>query len=63
MPGSSSRASGLGSARMGTTVTAAIVSGDRLHIGHVGDSRAYLIRQGRARCLTSDHTMVGDSCA
>ena len=55
-----SRATGLGAARMGTTVTAAIVSGDRLHIGHVGDSRAYLIRQGRARCLTSDHTMVGD---
>jgi protein phosphatase len=55
-----SKAQGLGSARMGTTVTAAIVSGDRLHIGHVGDSRAYLIRQGKTRCLTSDHTMVGD---
>jgi protein phosphatase len=55
-----SKATGLGSARMGTTVTAAIVSGDRLYIGHVGDSRAYLIRQGRTKCLTSDHTMVGD---
>jgi protein phosphatase len=55
-----SKATGLGSVRMGTTVTAAIVSGDRLYIGHVGDSRAYLIREGGTKCLTSDHTMVGD---
>ena len=55
-----SKARGLGSVRMGTTVTAAVLSGDRLHIGHVGDSRAYLVRGGRARCLTSDHTLVGD---
>jgi PPM family protein phosphatase len=54
------KAHALGSVRMGTTLTAAIVSGDRLHIGHVGDSRAYLVRGGRTECLTSDHTMVGD---
>lgn len=55
-----SKAQGLGAVRMGTTVTAAILDGDRLHIGHVGDSRAYLLRGGRIQCLTSDHTMVGD---
>ncbi len=46
--------------RMGTTLTAAYVLGDTLHLAHVGDSRAYLIRDGRSVCLTSDHTTVGD---
>ena len=46
--------------RMGTTLTAAYVSGNMLHLAHVGDSRAYLIRNGQATCLTTDHTMVGD---
>jgi PPM family protein phosphatase len=46
--------------RMGTTLTAAYVSGDLLYLAHVGDSRAYLIREGRSFCLTSDHTVVGD---
>jgi PPM family protein phosphatase len=54
------RAQGLGSVRMGTTLTAVSVSGDRLHIAHIGDSRAYLVRSGRTECLTSDHTMVGE---
>jgi protein phosphatase len=45
---------------MGTTLTAARILGRRLHLGHVGDSRAYLVRDGRATCLTNDHTMVGD---
>ena len=45
---------------MGTTLTAAYVLGDMLHLAHVGDSRAYLIRDGHATCLTEDHTMVGD---
>jgi protein phosphatase len=53
-------AQGLGSARMGTTLTAANVHGDSLCIAHVGDSRAYLVREGRARLLTNDHTTVGD---
>lgn len=46
--------------RMGTTLTAAYVCGDMLYLVHVGDSRAYLIRDGRCICLTSDHTTVGD---
>jgi serine/threonine protein phosphatase PrpC len=50
----------LGAGRMGTTLTAAYVFGDMLHLAHVGDSRAYLIRDRRATCLTADHTTVGD---
>jgi PPM family protein phosphatase len=46
---------------MGTTVTAATVAGDRfLQLAHVGDSRAYLLRAGEPRQLTSDHTVVGE---
>lgn len=50
----------LAAGRMGTTLTAAYVLGDTLHMAHVGDSRAYLIRKGHAVCLTADHTTVGD---
>jgi protein phosphatase len=46
--------------RMGTTLTAINLAGNRLHIAHIGDSRAYLIRDGKASCLTNDHTMVGE---
>lgn len=46
--------------RMGTTLTAVHVGGDRLSIAHVGDSRAYLVRRGIATLLTQDHTRVGD---
>jgi protein phosphatase len=49
-----------GNTRMGTTLTAANLLGDELWIAHVGDSRAYLVRDGSARLLTSDHTAVGD---
>ncbi len=44
-------------AGMGTTCTAAFLSDGRLHVGHVGDSRAYLIEDGRIRRLTRDHTL------
>jgi protein phosphatase len=50
----------LGAVRMGTTLTAVTVAGQQLHVAHVGDSRAYLIRDHRAQCLTNDHTHVGD---
>ena len=50
----------LSAGRMGTTLTAAYVLGEMLHLAHVGDSRAYLIRDRRATCLTTDHTAVGD---
>jgi len=46
--------------RMGTTLTAVHIGGDRLSIAHVGDSRAYLVRGGTATCLTQDHTRVGE---
>jgi serine/threonine protein phosphatase PrpC len=44
---------------MGTTVVACLVTdGRRAVIGHVGDSRAYLLREGRLQPLTRDHTVV-----
>lgn len=43
---------------MGTTLTAAVLRGGYLHLGHVGDSRAYLLRGGQLRQLTKDHTEV-----
>ncbi|BCY18549.1 protein-serine/threonine phosphatase [Leptolinea sp. HRD-7] len=49
-----------GVGRMGTTITAAYVIGDTLHLGHIGDSRAYMVRNGRSTCLTVDHTQVGE---
>jgi PPM family protein phosphatase len=45
-------------AGMGTTLTAALVEGDRVRLAHVGDSRAYLVRDGGLRLLTEDHTLV-----
>ena len=46
--------------RMGTTITVANIYGKNLYIGHVGDTRAYLIRNNKATCLTNDHTRVGE---
>ena len=45
---------------MGTTVTAALLLGGRVTIGHVGDSRAYRIRDAELEQLTDDHSLVGD---
>ena len=50
----------LGAGRMGTTLTAVNIVGRNLHIAHVGDSRAYLIRDRKSKCLTNDHTRVGE---
>ncbi len=41
---------------MGTTLTIAIVINDDLYIGHIGDTRAYILRQGRLVQMTVDHT-------
>ena len=43
---------------MGTTLTAALVEGDEVSFAHVGDSRAYLFRDGELQLLTSDHSLV-----
>ena len=45
---------------MGTTVTSALLTGGKLTVGHVGDSRAYRIRNGELEQLTEDHSLVGD---
>jgi protein phosphatase len=42
--------------RPGTTLTAALVAGDRLHLAHAGDSSCWLYRQGELRRLTDVHT-------
>lgn len=44
---------------MGTTCTVALLLGQALYIGHVGDSRAYLATPTGLRLLTSDHSTVG----
>lgn len=41
-----------------TTATVALFDGTRLALGHVGDSRAYLLRDGELSQLTNDHTFV-----
>ena len=41
-------------------MTAALVEGDRVAIGHVGDSRAYRIRDGALEQLTEDHSLVAE---
>lgn len=45
-------------ATMGTTVTALLRAGDRLAMLHIGDSRAYLLRDGELTQVTADHTFV-----
>ena len=43
---------------MGTTLTAALVHGDEISFGHVGDSRAYVFREGKLKQITNDHSLV-----
>jgi PPM family protein phosphatase len=45
---------------MGTTMTVALVERGRVVFGHVGDSRAYLIRDGKIEQLTDDHSLVAE---
>ena len=45
---------------MGTTLTVASVEDGTVLIGHVGDSRAYLVRDGALEQLTEDHSLVGE---
>jgi len=50
-------------AGMGTTVVAALVAGGQLSVGHVGDSRLYLVATDRIRQLTRDDSWVADVLA
>ncbi|MFN8111947.1 MAG: Stp1/IreP family PP2C-type Ser/Thr phosphatase [Solirubrobacterales bacterium] len=43
---------------MGTTLTAALLHGDEISFGHVGDSRAYVFREGKLKQITNDHSLV-----
>jgi protein phosphatase len=45
---------------MGTTITVALVEDGNVSFGHVGDSRAYLIREGRLEQITEDHSLVNE---
>jgi protein phosphatase len=45
---------------MGTTLTAAYLDDSELAIAHVGDSRAYLFRDGSLKRLTQDHSLVDE---
>ena len=49
-----------GGSSMCTTIVACLLRFDRVVVGHVGDSRCYLIRRGQAEVLTQDHTLVGE---
>jgi protein phosphatase len=43
---------------MGTTVTTAVIDGSQVYFGNVGDTRAYLIRNGLVNAITHDHSLV-----
>jgi serine/threonine protein phosphatase PrpC len=47
-------------AGMGTTMTVALVEADHVTIGHVGDSRAYRLRDNALEQLTEDHSLVAE---
>ena len=45
---------------MGSTLVIAVLSADRIHIGHLGDSRAYRFADGRIQQLTRDHCWIDE---
>jgi serine/threonine protein phosphatase PrpC len=49
-----------GGASMGTTLTLALLRDGALYVGNIGDSRTYLIRQGKIEQLTHDHSLIGE---
>ncbi len=51
-------ARGVGRQGMGTTCTAVVIDGNRMAVGHVGDSRAYLLHGGKLLRVTHDHSLV-----
>jgi len=50
----------LGCAGMGTTCTVVAVRNDMVYLCHVGDSRAYILRDGRLRQISQDHSVVAE---
>lgn len=48
---------------MGTTLTVLLLDDDTAHIGHIGDSRVYLLRAGSLVQLTQDHSLVAQMVA
>ena len=52
--------SGRAGVGMASTIVVCGLRFDRATVGHVGDSRCYLIRSGEARCLTRDHTVAAE---
>lgn len=50
-------------AGMGTTMTLAVFTAGAVEIGHIGDSRAYLYREGALAQLTRDHSLIADMLA
>lgn len=47
-----------GARGLGSTVTAALIQGDHAYVANVGDSRTYLVRNGKIKPLTKDHSLV-----
>jgi PPM family protein phosphatase len=47
-------------AGMASTIVASALRADRAVVAHVGDSRCYLVREGRARIITRDHTIAAE---
>jgi serine/threonine protein phosphatase PrpC len=45
---------------MGTTIVSTLVAGDKIYVGHVGDSRVYRVREGGISQLTRDHSLLED---
>ncbi len=45
---------------MGTTIVTVMVCGDKIYVGHVGDSRVYRVREGEIAQLTRDHSLLED---
>lgn len=50
----------VGRSGMGTTLVAAVLCQGILYVANIGDSRAYLLRNGRLRQLTEDHSWVAE---
>ncbi|HNV72225.1 MAG TPA: protein phosphatase 2C domain-containing protein [Candidatus Ozemobacteraceae bacterium] len=45
---------------MGTTLTGILIHGSQALLGHIGDSRCYLLREGKLRQISRDHTLVAE---